>query len=101
MSITSSLSTRDKSSESARFEMLSAEHSAVIIGSEDSTIHIDAVIDPLSSSGQKISSLLWILWKCSQPSMRLVFNPMVSFLSNLQIKTSILQHRINIANSLK
>ncbi|KAK1430222.1 hypothetical protein QVD17_12804 [Tagetes erecta] len=78
MSITSSLSTRDKSSESARFEMLNAEHSAVIIGSEDSTVHIDAVIDPLSSSGQKISSLLWILWKCSQPSMRLVFNPMSS-----------------------
>ncbi|KAK9048740.1 hypothetical protein SSX86_032293, partial [Deinandra increscens subsp. villosa] len=78
MSITSSLSTRDRSSEGARFEMLSASHSAVVIGSENSTIHIDAVIDPLSSSGQKVSSLLRILWKCSQPSMRLVFNPMSS-----------------------
>lgn len=78
MSVTSSLSTRDRSSEGARFEMLSAEHSAVVIGSENSTIHIDAVIDPLSSSGQKIASLLRIVWKCSRPSMRLVFNPMVS-----------------------
>ncbi|KAI3827826.1 hypothetical protein L1987_01912 [Smallanthus sonchifolius] len=78
MYVTSSLSTRDRSSESARFEMLSAEYSAVVIGSENSTIHIDAVIDPLSSSGQKISSLLRILWKCSQPSMRLVFNPLSS-----------------------
>ncbi|KAI7751028.1 hypothetical protein M8C21_007077 [Ambrosia artemisiifolia] len=66
------------SSESARFEMLSAEHSAVVLGSENSTIHIDAVLDPLSSSGQKLASLLRILWKCSQPSMRLVFNPMSS-----------------------
>ncbi|KAI3702099.1 hypothetical protein L6452_27772 [Arctium lappa] len=78
MSVASSLSTRDRSSEGARFEMLSAEYSAVVIGGENSTIHIDAVIDPLSSSGQKISSLLRILWKCSQPSMRLVFNPMSS-----------------------
>ncbi|KAD6454405.1 hypothetical protein E3N88_09111 [Mikania micrantha] len=78
MSVTSSLSSRDRSSEGARFEMLSAEHSAVVIGSENSTIHIDAVLDPLSSSGQKISSLLRILWKCCQPSMRLVFNPLSS-----------------------
>ncbi|CAI9304355.1 unnamed protein product [Lactuca saligna] len=78
MSVTSSLSTRDRSSEGARFEMLSAEHSAVVIGSENSSIHIDAVLDPLSSSGQKMASLLRILWKCSQPSMRLVFNPMSS-----------------------
>nr|XP_043627577.1 UDP-glucose:glycoprotein glucosyltransferase [Erigeron canadensis] len=78
MSVTSSLSTRDRSSESARFEMLSSDYSAVVIGSENSTIHIDAVIDPLSSSGQKVSSLLRILWKCTQPSMRLVFNPMSS-----------------------
>ncbi|KVH88595.1 UDP-glucose:Glycoprotein Glucosyltransferase [Cynara cardunculus var. scolymus] len=78
MSVASSLSTRDRSSEGARFEMLSAEYSAVVIGGQNATIHIDAVIDPLSSSGQKISSLLRILWKCSQPSMRLVFNPMSS-----------------------
>ncbi|GKG15610.1 hypothetical protein Tco_0357933, partial [Tanacetum coccineum] len=58
MSVTSSLSTRDRSSEGARFEMLSADYSGVVLGSENSTIHIDAVIDPLSSSGQKISSLL-------------------------------------------
>ncbi|GJX20436.1 UDP-glucose:glyco glucosyltransferase isoform X1 [Tanacetum coccineum] len=78
MSVTSSLSTRDRSSEGARFEMLSADYSGVVLGSENSTIHIDAVIDPLSSSGQKISSLLRIIQKCSQPSMRLVFNPLSS-----------------------
>ncbi|KAJ9552536.1 hypothetical protein OSB04_016581 [Centaurea solstitialis] len=78
MSVASSLSTRDRSSEGARFELLNAEHSAVVIGGANSTIHIDAVMDPLSSTGQKISSLLRILWKCTQPSMRLVFNPMSS-----------------------
>ncbi|PWA75078.1 UDP-glucose:glycoprotein glucosyltransferase [Artemisia annua] len=78
MSVTSSLSTRDRSSEGARFEMLSADYSGVVLGSENSTIHIDAVIDPLSSSGQKISALLRIIQKCSQPSMRLVFNPLSS-----------------------
>lgn len=78
MSVSSSLATRDRSSESARFEILSAEYSAVVLGNEDSSIHIDAVIDPLSSSGQKLASLLRILLKCCQPSMRLVFNPMSS-----------------------
>nr|GEV63748.1 UDP-glucose:glycoprotein glucosyltransferase [Tanacetum cinerariifolium] len=79
-SVTSSLSTRDRSSEGACFEMLSADYSGVVLGSENSTIHIDVVIDPLSSSGQKISSLLRIIQKCSQPSMRLVFNPLSSLM---------------------
>ncbi|GKD98736.1 UDP-glucose:glycoprotein glucosyltransferase, partial [Tanacetum coccineum] len=80
MSATSSLSTRDRISEGACFKMLSADYSGVILGSENSTIHTDAVIDPLSSSGQKISSLLRIIQKCSQPSMRLVFNPLSSLM---------------------
>lgn len=52
--------------------------SAVILHG-NSSIHIDAVIDPLSSSGQKLAPLLRILWKCVQPSMRIVLNPLVSF----------------------
>lgn len=78
MAISSSTSTRDRSSESARFEILSAEYSAVILQNENSSIHIDAVIDPLSPSGQKLAALLRILSKYVQPSMRLVLNPMSS-----------------------
>ncbi|CAA0841506.1 UDP-glucose\\x3aglycoprotein glucosyltransferase [Striga hermonthica] len=85
MTISSSISMRDRSSESARFEILSAEYSAVILGDENSSIHIDAVIDPLSPSGQKLSALLRILSKYAQPSMRLVLNP-VSSLADLPLK---------------
>ncbi|KAL8061150.1 hypothetical protein ABFX02_02G069400 [Erythranthe guttata] len=85
MAISSSSSTRDRSSESARFEILSAEYSAVIMQNEHASIHIDAVIDPLSSSGQKLSALLRILSKYVQPSMRLVLNP-VSSLADLPLK---------------
>ncbi|KAI3445630.1 hypothetical protein Pfo_002295 [Paulownia fortunei] len=85
MAISSSISMRDRSSESARFEILSAEYSAVILQNEYSSIHIDAVIDPLSPSGQKLSALLRILSKYTQPSMRLVLNP-VSSLVDLPLK---------------
>jgi UDP-glucose:glycoprotein glucosyltransferase len=78
MSVSSSLATRDRSSESARFEVLSADYSAVKLNNENSCIHIDAVIDPLSPSGQKLSSLLRFLSKYVQPSMRVVLNPMSS-----------------------
>lgn len=78
MLVTSSISTRERSSEGARFEILNAEHSAVILNNENSCIHIDAVIDPLSASGQKLSSILSLLWKSIQPSMRLVLNPLSS-----------------------
>ncbi|GFP99210.1 UDP-glucose:glycoprotein glucosyltransferase [Phtheirospermum japonicum] len=78
MAISSSSSMRDRSSESARFEILSADFSAVIFENENSSIHIDAVIDPLSPSGQKLAALLRILSKYTQPSMRLVLNPMSS-----------------------
>ncbi|KAL0422276.1 UNVERIFIED_CONTAM: UDP-glucose:glycoprotein glucosyltransferase [Sesamum latifolium] len=85
MAISSSISGRERSSESARFEVLSAEYSAVILQNEDSSIHIDAVIDPLSPSGQKLAALLRILSKYIQPSMRLVLNP-VSSLVDLPLK---------------
>lgn len=78
MFVSSSMAVRDRSSESARFEVLNADYSAVVLNSENSSIHIDAVIDPLSPSGQKLSSLLRVLWRCIQPSMRLVLNPLSS-----------------------
>lgn len=77
MSISSSMATRERSSDRAHFEVLNAKYSAVILHG-NSSIHIDAVIDPLSSSGQKLSPLLRILWKCVQPSMRIVLNPLSS-----------------------
>lgn len=52
--------------------------SAVMLGNENATIHIDAVIDPLSPTGQKLASLLQVLQKHVQTSMRIVLNPMVS-----------------------
>ncbi|KAJ6704521.1 UDP-GLUCOSE GLYCOPROTEIN:GLUCOSYLTRANSFERASE [Salix viminalis] len=78
MYVSSAMATRERSSESARFEVLNAEHSAVIIDNENSSVHIDAVVDPLSATGQKVSSLLRVLRKYVQPSMRIVLNPMSS-----------------------
>lgn len=52
-------------------------YSAIVVDSENSSIHIDAVIDPLSPSGQKLSSILRVLSKYIQPSMRIVLNPLV------------------------
>ncbi|GLT63973.1 hypothetical protein SLA2020_364950 [Shorea laevis] len=76
--VSSSMAMRDRSSESANFEILSAEYSAVVFRNENSTIHIDAVVDPLSPSGQKLSSILRVLQKYIQPSMRIVLNPLSS-----------------------
>ncbi|XP_031384011.1 UDP-glucose:glycoprotein glucosyltransferase [Punica granatum] len=78
MYVSSAMATRERSSESARFEILHADYSAVILGNENASIHIDAVIDPLSPMGQKLASLLRVVWKYSQPSMRIVLNPMSS-----------------------
>ncbi|XVE66939.1 hypothetical protein DITRI_Ditri08aG0119800 [Diplodiscus trichospermus] len=78
MFVSSSMATRDRSAESARFEVLNAQYSAVVLNNENSSIHIDAVVDPLSPSGQKLSSLLRVLAKYVHPSMRLVLNPLSS-----------------------
>ncbi|KAK9286489.1 hypothetical protein L1049_014887 [Liquidambar formosana] len=78
MFVSSSMAMRDRSSESARFEVLNAKYSAVVLNNDYSSIHIDAVVDPLSPSGQKLSSLLRVLGKVFQPSMRLVLNPLSS-----------------------
>ncbi|XP_050208760.1 UDP-glucose:glycoprotein glucosyltransferase [Mercurialis annua] len=78
MTVSSAMALRDRSSESARFEILNAEYSAVILENENSSVHIDAVIDPLSPVGQKVASLLKVLRQYIQPSMRIVLNPMSS-----------------------
>uniref|UniRef100_A0A2N9ITC7 UDP-glucose:glycoprotein glucosyltransferase thioredoxin-like domain-containing protein n=1 Tax=Fagus sylvatica TaxID=28930 RepID=A0A2N9ITC7_FAGSY len=78
MIVSSSMAMRDRSSGGVRFEVLKAEYSAVVFDNENSTIHIDAVVDPLSPSGQKLSSILRVLQKYFQPSMRIVLNPLSS-----------------------
>ncbi|OMO74262.1 Glycosyl transferase, family 8 [Corchorus capsularis] len=78
MFVSSSMATRDRSTESARFEVLNAEYSAVVLENENSSIHIDAVVDPLSPSGQKLSSLLRLMAKYVHPSMRIVLNPLLN-----------------------
>jgi UDP-glucose:glycoprotein glucosyltransferase len=55
----------------------SLSRSAIKLNIMNSSIHIDAVIDPLSPAGQKISPLLRILWRRIRPSMRIVLNPIV------------------------
>lgn len=78
MFASSAMAVRERSSESARFEVLNAQNSAVLLGNANASVHVDAVVDPLSSSGQKLASLLRILSKYVQPSMRIVLNPMSS-----------------------
>ncbi|KAL0920817.1 hypothetical protein M5K25_009987 [Dendrobium thyrsiflorum] len=78
MLLSSAMSNRERSPDRAHFEVLNAKHSAIILNSGNSSIHIDVVIDPLSTSGQKLAPLLLLLWKRIQPSMRIVLNPMSS-----------------------
>ncbi|RDX75646.1 UDP-glucose:glycoprotein glucosyltransferase, partial [Mucuna pruriens] len=85
MAVSSSMAMRERNSESARFEILSDQHSAIILHNENSSIHIDACIDPLSPISQKLSGILRVLWKYIQPSMRIVLNPLSS-LADLPLK---------------
>ncbi|WOL04288.1 UDP-glucose:glycoprotein glucosyltransferase [Canna indica] len=85
MLVSSSLSSRERSSDSAHFEILNDKYSAVNLNSGNSSIHIDAIIDPLSPSGQKLAPLLRILWKCVRPSMRIILNP-ISSLADIPLK---------------
>ncbi|XP_019425825.1 PREDICTED: UDP-glucose:glycoprotein glucosyltransferase-like [Lupinus angustifolius] len=85
MAISSTMATRKRNSDSARFEILNDQHSAIILQSENSSIHIDAVLDPLSPTSQKLSGILRVLWKYVQPSMRIVLNPLSS-LADLPLK---------------
>uniref|UniRef100_A0A452YDZ7 UDP-glucose:glycoprotein glucosyltransferase n=1 Tax=Aegilops tauschii subsp. strangulata TaxID=200361 RepID=A0A452YDZ7_AEGTS len=85
MLVSSSMSIRERPSERAHFEILNAEYSAIKLNSMNSSVHIDAVIDPLSPAGQKLSPLLRILSQQIQPSMRIVLNP-ISSLADLPLK---------------
>ncbi|KAG0591180.1 hypothetical protein KC19_1G156300 [Ceratodon purpureus] len=85
MGVSSAMSARTKSSDTVRFELLKAEHSAIVRNIEESPIHVDAVIDPLSAIGQKLSPLLVLLQEWIKPSMRICFNPMSS-LADLPLK---------------
>ncbi|KAM7250288.1 hypothetical protein ACFE04_022171 [Oxalis oulophora] len=78
MYASSSVAMRDRSSHGARFEILNTDYSAIVLEKENSTIHIDAVLDPLSPTGQKLASLLGVLGKFVQPSLRIVLNPLSS-----------------------
>ncbi|KAJ4966264.1 hypothetical protein NE237_018113 [Protea cynaroides] len=78
MFVSSTMALRERGSEGARFEILNSKYSAIVLDNGNSGIHIDAVVDPLSPSGQKLSPLLRVLWKCIQPSMRIILNPMSS-----------------------
>lgn len=76
--VSSSMAMRERSSDGANFEVLNAKYSAVIFSNENSAVHIDAVVDPLSPSAQKLSSILRVLQKYIQPNMRIVLNPLSS-----------------------
>ncbi|KAL5715758.1 hypothetical protein ACHQM5_017534 [Ranunculus cassubicifolius] len=78
MLVSSSMALRERSTDTARFEVLHSQYSAFTLNNENSSIHIDAVIDPLSPSGQKLCPLLRLLWNWIQPSMRIVLNPLSS-----------------------
>ena len=65
-------------SNSCLFFLFEMFPSAVILNNENSSIQIVAVVDPLSPSGQKLSSLLCFLAKYVHTSMRIVLNPLVS-----------------------
>ncbi|RDY03533.1 UDP-glucose:glycoprotein glucosyltransferase, partial [Mucuna pruriens] len=86
MTLSSSMAKRERNSESARFEILNDQHSAIILKNVNSSIHIDAVLDPLSPTSQKLSGILRVLWKYIQPSLRIVLNPMSS-LADLPLKS--------------
>jgi hypothetical protein len=54
--------------------------SAIVTHAEESPIHVDAVMDPLSSIGQRLTPLLVLLQEWIKPSLRICFNPMARVL---------------------
>jgi hypothetical protein len=87
MGATSALAGRKRSSGgTANFDILKTEHSAIMLeGDPESHISIEAVIDPLSASAQKLTSLLVLLHEWLDPSIRVILNP-VSGLSDIPLK---------------
>eukprot|EP00250_Pteridium_aquilinum_P011892 c20372_g1_i1 orf=227-5122(+) len=85
MGISAEIALRTRGSDTARFDLLQSEYSAIIQESENATVHVDAIVDPLSSTGQKLSPLLSLLQNWFQASMRILLNPMNS-LADLPLK---------------
>lgn len=85
MCISSKIALRNRGSDTARFDLLQAEHSAIVQESENATVHVDAIVDPLSSTGQKLSPFFMLLQSWFQASMRILLNPMNS-LADLPLK---------------
>lgn len=85
MVISSAIAVRTRGSDTARFEILQSDYSAIIQLSDNATVHVDAIIDPLSSTGQKLTPLLLLLQQWFQTSMRILLNPMNS-LADLPLK---------------
>jgi UDP-glucose:glycoprotein glucosyltransferase len=87
MGATSALAGRKRSSGgTANFDILKTEHSAIVLeGDPESPISVEAVIDPLSASAQKLTSLLVLLHEWLSPSIRVILNP-VSGLSDIPLK---------------
>ncbi|KAJ7513700.1 hypothetical protein O6H91_23G011200 [Diphasiastrum complanatum] len=78
MGVSSSLALRSRSSDTARFDLLKSDHSGIVRQEEYSSVQVDAVIDPLSATGQKVTPLLLLLQEWVQPSIRILLNPMNS-----------------------
>ncbi|KAH7387951.1 hypothetical protein KP509_16G050200 [Ceratopteris richardii] len=85
MCISSEIALRKRGSDTARFDLLQAEHSAIVQEHENATVHVDAIIDPLSSTGQKLTPLLLLLQSWFHASMRIMLNPMNS-LTDIPLK---------------
>lgn len=87
LGVTSALAARKRAaSGTANFGLLKTKHSAILLeGDPSSPIRIEAVVDPLSPSAQKLTSLLVLLHEWLNPSIRIVLNP-VSGLSDIPLK---------------
>ncbi|GAQ80221.1 UDP-glucose:glycoprotein glucosyltransferase [Klebsormidium nitens] len=87
LGVTSALAARKRAAGgTANFGLLKTRHSAIVLeGDPSSSISIEAVVDPLSPSAQKLTSLLVLLHEWLNPSIRIILNP-VSGLSDIPLK---------------
>ncbi|MCO5576449.1 hypothetical protein L7F22_030259 [Adiantum nelumboides] len=85
MCISSEIALRNRGSDTARFDLLQSGHSAIIQEFENATVHVDAIVDPLSSIGQRLSPFFVLLQSWFKASMRILLNPMNS-LADLPLK---------------
>lgn len=87
LGVTSALAARKRvAGGTANFGLLQTVHSAIVLeGDPSSHVSVEAVVDPLSPSAQKLTSLLVLLHEWLNPSMRIILNP-VSGLSDIPLK---------------